>query len=572
MFFGLFLLAAFIVCLMAAIGLGAIGVVLFAIILYQPFRLLEFVPRRQMRFWLSIALAVVLWVAFATMFGDGGLKDYIGSAGVVGISLVSFWLIGLDPEPEDEQPKTGEGDTVDNPVGQAEGGGSLPVVVQSDTSSEDACEAEGATPGNDSTDKHAPKPHVSGPDVVGPGLFVELEFLGNRIEISTCARQLMEFRNGAVSIIEPFAEQIADQTKWLRGPGGGHWIDLCHDNLTSCPDVLRRSLDFFQDCCAARGVFDIGDRSLEDGGLPDPRELSTIAMEAIGRAQSRTGCALVHWDPGLIRMCQGAGGTASASGASEASAEDSPLFATSIGEIKTAAWAARDADLAYKQVVKRLDGQEFCEMDRTMREIGMREYYLPTLAFLSHWQEGLITAYMHELGIRGQFDLDPLMDFSTDRSDAMLANLSRATDTRELLVQAFVACPYNEDVYIKADELGLLDGEGYRSARYFGFGPLLPNATEAQFATFLDEPVPYGRGAGGSRIERPASDNRYTDEANSALEPEDADGEGDAEAKGEPDEVEPAPRGSALDEAEAVRRAIFEATQDYDMTYGDMDE
>ena len=382
----------------------------------------------------------------------------------------------------------------------------------------------------------------------------------------------MEFRNGAVSIIEPFAEQIADQTKWLRGPGGGHWIDLCHDNLTSCPDVLRRSLDFFQDCCAARGVFDIGDRSLEDGGLPDPRELSTIAMEAIGRAQSRTGCALVHWDPGLIRMCQGAGGTASASGASEASAEDSPLFATSIGEIKTAARAARDADLAYKQVVKRLDGQEFCEMDRTMREIGMREYYLPTLAFLSHWQEGLITAYMHELGIRGQFDLDPLMDFSTDRSDAMLANLSRATDTRELLVQAFVACPYNEDVYIKADELGLLDGEGYRSARYFGFGPLLPNATEAQFATFLDEPVPYGRGAGGSRIERPASDNRYTDEANSALEPEDADGEGDAEAKGEPDEVEPAPRGSALDEAEAVRRAIFEATQDYDMTYGDMDE
>ena len=47
MFFGLFLLAAFIVCLMAAIGLGAIGVVLFAIILYQPFRLLEFVPRRS---------------------------------------------------------------------------------------------------------------------------------------------------------------------------------------------------------------------------------------------------------------------------------------------------------------------------------------------------------------------------------------------------------------------------------------------------------------------------------------------------------------------------------------------
>lgn len=161
---------------------------------------------------------------------------------------------------------------------------------------------------------------------------------------------------------------------------------------------------------------------------------------------------------------------------------------------------------------------------------------------------------MHELGIRGQFDLEPLMDFSTDRSDAMLANLSRAADAREparprhsLHARTTRTCTSRQT------NSASWTARGYRSARYFGFGPLLPNATEAQFATFLDEPVPYGRDAGGSRIERPASDNRYTDEANSALEPEDADGEGHAEAKGELDEVEPAPRGGALDEAEAVR-------------------
>lgn len=44
---GWFLVVGLVACLMAAIGLGAIGVVLLAIILYQPFRLLEFTPRRS---------------------------------------------------------------------------------------------------------------------------------------------------------------------------------------------------------------------------------------------------------------------------------------------------------------------------------------------------------------------------------------------------------------------------------------------------------------------------------------------------------------------------------------------
>ena len=114
MFFGVLLLFGLIACFMAAIGIGVVGVVLFAIILYQPFRLLKFVPRRQMRLWLSIALAVALWVAFATSFGDGEFRDYFGSAGIVGISLVAFWIIGLDPEPGDEQPNTGEGVNANN--------------------------------------------------------------------------------------------------------------------------------------------------------------------------------------------------------------------------------------------------------------------------------------------------------------------------------------------------------------------------------------------------------------------------------------------------------------------------
>lgn len=523
MFFGVLLLFGLIACFMAAIGIGVVGVVLFAIILYQPFRLLKFVPRRQMRLWLSIALAVALWVAFATSFGDGEFRDYFGSAGIVGISLVAFWIIGLDPEPEDEQSNTGEGAPANNHADEDGNVDALPAATQSDASSKGALETEGNVQHSDSPDKHAPvpEPHVSDPKTVGPGLFVELKFLSGSVEVSTCARQLMEFRNGVAAIVKPFAEQISEQTKWLRLPGGGHWIDLCHDNLASCPDVLRRSLDFFQDCCTARGVFDVGEHDLEDNGLPDPRELSTIAIDAIERAQSAIGFALVHWDPGLIRAYRDVYGDACTSGAIASSTGGSPLFAASISELEAAAQTARDADFAYKHTAKRLDGQDFYEMDRIMREVGMREYYLPTLTFLSRWQEGLITAYMHELGIREQFDLEPLMDFSTDRSDAILANLSRATDARDLLVRAFAACPYNESVYDKADELGLLDDEGYRSARYFGFDPLLPNATEAEFDQFLDEPTPH-RGA--------------------------------------------------LAEAEAVRRAIFEATQDDGSTPDDMEE
>ena len=382
MFFGLFLLTAFVVCLMAAIGLGAVGVVLFAIILYQPFAC-EFVPRRQMRFWLSIALAVVLWVAFATMFGDGGLKGYIASAGIeFGISLVSFWLIGLDSEPEDEQPKTGEGNAADNPVGQDEDGGSLPAAVQGDTSSEDTREAEETASDNDSTDKYAPKPHVSGPDVVGPELFVELEFLGNRIEISTCARQLMEFRNGAASIIEPLAEQIADQTKWLRGPGGGHW--------TTCAMIISRAVQTY---CGAPSTFSkiaarraasstLGIVPLKMAGLPNPRELSTIAMEAIGARPiedrmcscplgPRTHPHVPRYRRHRQRLRCGRGVCRKTPRSSQPASASSrlPRGPHAMPILHTSRWSNGSM------------GRNSREMDRTMREIGMREYYLPSLAF-----------------------------------------------------------------------------------------------------------------------------------------------------------------------------------------------
>lgn len=115
---GTVVVIALIVGAMVYIGIGIVALALFTLVLYQPFRLLKFVPRRQMRFWLSIAMAVVMWLVFAANFGDGELKGYFASAVIVGISLVAFWLIGLDPEPADEQLQTSEGDTSHNQTGK----------------------------------------------------------------------------------------------------------------------------------------------------------------------------------------------------------------------------------------------------------------------------------------------------------------------------------------------------------------------------------------------------------------------------------------------------------------------
>lgn len=115
---GTVVLIALIVGAVAYIGIGIVALALFTLVLYQPFRLLKFVPRRQMRFLLSIAMAVAFWLALAANIGDGGIKSYVGATGIAGITLVLYWLIGLDPEPADEQLQTTEGDTADDHTGK----------------------------------------------------------------------------------------------------------------------------------------------------------------------------------------------------------------------------------------------------------------------------------------------------------------------------------------------------------------------------------------------------------------------------------------------------------------------
>lgn len=115
---GTVVLIALIVGAVAYIGIGIVALALFTLVLYQPFRLLKFVPRRQMRFLLSIAMAVAFWLALAANIGDGGIKSYVGATGIAGITLVLYWLIGLDPEPADEQLQTTEGDTRGRSYGQ----------------------------------------------------------------------------------------------------------------------------------------------------------------------------------------------------------------------------------------------------------------------------------------------------------------------------------------------------------------------------------------------------------------------------------------------------------------------
>lgn len=129
---GTVVLIALIIGAVAYIGIGIVALALFTLVLYQPFRLLKFVPRRQMRFWLSIAMAVVFWLVLAANIGEGGIKSYVGAAGIAGITLVLYWLIGLDPSPAEEAAHADESTGVGESEGEGERtDGDTPLIATS---------------------------------------------------------------------------------------------------------------------------------------------------------------------------------------------------------------------------------------------------------------------------------------------------------------------------------------------------------------------------------------------------------------------------------------------------------
>lgn len=446
------------------------------ILVYQPFRLLRAISNRSLQLFLGGLLALVIWLCLAQLVEDR-VQGYFGMGTLMAILYFVFWIMTPDQKENVENDTCSVQPKCEN-------------IASVDSNSTEVINPPVKHPEPQKPAEIEP-PHLSSPSIVGPELFVTLGFLGSTVEISTCARMILEFQAGKTAILNPLADRLLAQCEQLTKNPSGEWLHFARQNLSDIQDTLRASLEYLQGAFAHYGVYDVSDSEMFDDGLPHPEEISSITSAAGNKLLARQEEILAQQKGELRRAHHDAEKNIKGSGLFFAPTNSSTLFAVGLAELAVTASQTRAAQKQYDAEANLLTDWALEQMAEESRRIGLTDYYQNTLRFLDAWSEALFKIYMLEMEVRNAFTLEPLMGFSDQKSDAILKNLHRVSDKSSLLIQAFQACPYDIEVYIRADELGLLDGEGYRTARYFGFDSQLPHANSALYNDFLDEPTPY---------------------------------------------------------------------------------
>lgn len=119
--------------------------------------------------------------------------------------------------------------------------------------------------------------------------------------------------------------------------------------------------------------------------------------------------------------------------------------------------------------------KEIAELEKSVTstcEASEKEYidtiYIPSVklsftALVYNW----LDFYIKDLIDNGCFDRTALKYVDLERSNDLLKNLNLATNKSAILENAFLACPFNNAVYMKALTLDLLDYDSFQVAKLF---------------------------------------------------------------------------------------------------------
>lgn len=105
-------------------------------------------------------------------------------------------------------------------------------------------------------------------------------------------------------------------------------------------------------------------------------------------------------------------------------------------------------------------------------EINIKHYidsvYIPNAKLaLTALLYGCLDSYISDLIENDYFDCKVLNHIDIKRSNELLENLNLSSNKKAILENAFLACPYNIEVYMKALTLDLLDYESFQVAKAF---------------------------------------------------------------------------------------------------------
>lgn len=154
------------------------------------------------------------------------------------------------------------------------------------------------------------------------------------------------------------------------------------------------------------------------------------------------------------------------------------LMAASLIEYSKLQKQADQADKQYRNELSALE-KRTANVRQKKEDEYINRYYLPEAeqAFAT-FLTTLMDKYFSDLAAVGLFNVDTYKFFNVSKSSSLLEGMTLSANKDAILEQAFLACPFHVNVYLKALELGKLDEDAVCTARKIGALETLENALQ----------------------------------------------------------------------------------------------
>lgn len=245
-------------------------------------------------------------------------------------------------------------------------------------------------------------------------------------------------------------------------------------------DALKRASELFVQRLCEKGVYDktIDDYTFQNEGYIDFLNVTKNAIQAMAKYLSEEAQS---YEEGKYRAEQNALSSVTGSGVHVYSSSILTLALTSAVEYTALQGQCNKADEQYANELKRLRQHGASERKHKEYEYFKGTYCPQAKAALEKFAYSLLGRYLDDLIFANQFDEVTLQYIDLKHSQDILKNLKLSSNKDAVLEKAFLACPYNIDVYIELAMIGKLDAETFKTASLLGQAEYIKNKLYALF-------------------------------------------------------------------------------------------
>lgn len=300
--------------------------------------------------------------------------------------------------------------------------------------------------------------------------YVTVKFLGEEYQVPEAINEFLHYdelltpvRLKMLNTLQQDIKRDSRQMKFGEGTTD-HVVNnamVYQKLMEECANVLVNKL-------FALGIYDVTATDLL-GTVTSIADLNELKMNTLQNMLAEGRRYVDMKNRGIERAYRSAASNITGSGVMVFSSSITTLMIHSVVERGILLSQAKKADKEYEEAVRAINASTRYALDTMVSEVMVKQYYPAIMDILMEFSTKITSAFLVELVRHDKFDFESVEKYNMQKAEQMLTNINHVPDKAAFLKQAFNVCPFSLDVYEKCLEYGLLDGDTFKTAEYFGF-------------------------------------------------------------------------------------------------------